>query len=187
MKDRIREIRKAKGLNQTEFGAKIGLSQRGVANIETGSNVTERNFNAICKAFNVNPEWLRNGVGEMFLSVPGDRDAILQSVVKEFGLNPDSALLVKTFLELPEEHRAGVVEFAKTFASAMAAQMGVELTTREEMPVHPTTAQKREIVNRQLAEEEEAAKRGTASSASISMLGSRKILVTALESQNVII
>ena len=28
MNKRIRELRKRKGLNQTEFGAKIGLSQR---------------------------------------------------------------------------------------------------------------------------------------------------------------
>lgn len=173
MKDRIREIRKAKGLNQTEFGAKIGLSQRGVANIETGSNITDRNFNAICKAFNVNPEWLRNGVGEMFLD---DREAILQSVVEEFGLTDESALLVKTFLELPEEHRSGVIAFAKTFARAMAAQMGLETPQRSEMPLHPTTEQKREIVNRQLDDEEAAAKRGIlTSSASISTFGSRKV------------
>ncbi|MBR0289491.1 MAG: helix-turn-helix transcriptional regulator, partial [Selenomonadaceae bacterium] len=94
MNERIRELRKRKGLNQTEFGAKLGLSQRAVANMESeGGTVTERNFDAICKAFNVNPEWLRHGVGEIFMET---RESLLQSIVAEFDLTDGEAALMKT-------------------------------------------------------------------------------------------
>lgn len=172
MNERIRELRKLKEMNQTEFGAKLGLSQRAVANMEAGGTITERNFDAICKAFNVNPDWLRDGVGEIFVET---REALIQSLVDEFDLKPNEAVLLKTFLELPAEHRQGVLKWAENFARTMALQLGVDFPKRQDMPAHPTTSQKREIANRELDDEEAAAKRGTTtSSVSITTLGSRK-------------
>ena len=171
MNERIKELRKRKGLNQTEFGAKIGLSQRAVANMESeGGTVTDRNFDAICKAFNVNPEWLRHGVGEIFVET---RESLLQSVVAEFDLTDGEAALMKTFLELPAEYRAGVLKWAENFARTMAAQLNVDYPLREEMPENPTTEQKREIVNRQLDAEAAASKKG-ASLASTTTSGSKE-------------
>ena len=173
MNGRIRELRKLLDMNQTDFGAKIGLSQKSVTNMEAaGGTVTDRNFNAICKAFHVNPDWLKHGVGEIFVET---REALIQSLVDEFDLSPNEAVLLKTFLELPAEHRKGVLNWAENFARTMALQLGVEYPQREEMPEHPTTAQKREIVNRELDEEDAAAKRGTTtSSASIGSSGSKR-------------
>ena len=173
MNERIRELRKMLDINQTDFGKKIDVSQRVVSSMETpGGTVTERNFNAICKAFNVNPDWLKHGVGEIFVET---REALIQSLVDEFDLSPNEAVLLKTFLELPAEHRKGVLKWAENFARTMALQLGVEYPQREEMPEHPTTAQKREIMNRELDEEDAAAKRGTTtSSASIGSSGSRR-------------
>ena len=66
--NRIKFIRKKNFLTQTEFGIKIGLKQRTIADIESGrTTLTERNFEAICRVFNVNPEWLRDNVGEICL------------------------------------------------------------------------------------------------------------------------
>ena len=82
---------------------------------------------------------------------------------------------MKTFLELPAEYRAGVLKWAENFARTMAAQLNVDYPPREEMPENPTTAQKREIVNRQLDDEEAAAKRGiSTSSASTTTNGLRR-------------
>ena len=160
-------------INQTDFGKKIDVSQRVVSLMETpGGTVTERNFNAICKVFYVNPDWLRHGVGEIFVET---REALIQSLVDEFDLKPNEAVLLKTFLELPAEHRKGVLNWAENFARAMAAQLGVEYPQHEEMPVHPTIEQKREIMNRELDDEAEALKRGTVtSSASIGSSGLRR-------------
>ena len=59
MNTRIREIRQALAINQSEFGEKIGLKQNAVS-------LMEQNIIAICTQFHVNEAWLRTGEGEMF-------------------------------------------------------------------------------------------------------------------------
>lgn len=163
MHERIRALRKLKGLNQTEFGAKIGLSQRAVANIEQSGNVTERNFNAICKVFSVNPEWLREGVGEMFVET---RDAMIQEVAEEFGLTPEETILVRSYLELPRESRAGVLEWAKNFAKKLAAEMGVELPNQQAVKADNELSpdEAADVIRQERADVLASAKRGTSTS-----------------------
>ena len=67
MNKRLRDVRKALKINQTEFAANIGIAQSGYSSIETGENaLTEQNIKLICLIFNVNETWLRTGKGEMF-------------------------------------------------------------------------------------------------------------------------
>ena len=67
MKDRIRAIRKHFGMNQTEFGAEIGMKQSTVTNYELGLRVPlDIVIQTICTRFNVDEHWLRTGEGEMF-------------------------------------------------------------------------------------------------------------------------
>ena len=67
MKDRIKDLRKALNLNQTEFGSRIGVKQGSVAGYESGARVPiDAVITSICREFNVNELWLRQGVGEMF-------------------------------------------------------------------------------------------------------------------------
>lgn len=113
MKDRLRQLRKELlKLNQTAFGKKIGLGQQSVANIETGVNsLTERNFEAICREFNVNPEWLRNGTGEPFLKPKVE--TFLDKIVAEKNLSEDDRALIESVLELPPQAREAVVAWAE--------------------------------------------------------------------------
>ena len=67
MKDRIRQLRKELGISQVDFGNKIGVKQGSIAGYETGARIPlDAVINSICREFNVNEEWLRDGVGEMF-------------------------------------------------------------------------------------------------------------------------
>jgi transcriptional regulator with XRE-family HTH domain len=62
MKDRIREIRTAAGMNQEEFGKKIGLSKSGVQSIEYGRNQPSTNtMLRISDVFKYRLEWIENG------------------------------------------------------------------------------------------------------------------------------
>lgn len=66
MKERIRKLRKELGLNQTDFGSKIGVKQGTIAGYENGSRQPiDAVISAICKEWNVSENWLRNGTGEM--------------------------------------------------------------------------------------------------------------------------
>lgn len=68
MNKRIKEIRKALNLTQKEFAQKIGLKQNAVSILEKdGSTITEQNIKNICTQFSVSEQWLRSGIGEMFI------------------------------------------------------------------------------------------------------------------------
>ena len=66
MKDRIKQIRKQAGLNQDEFGKRIGAKQSTITAYECGNRVPlDVSIAAICREFNINESWLRTGEGEM--------------------------------------------------------------------------------------------------------------------------
>lgn len=67
LKERIRTLRKELGLNQSDFGNKIGVKQGTVAGYESGARTPlDTVIASICREFNVNENWLRTGEGEMF-------------------------------------------------------------------------------------------------------------------------
>ncbi|MDG6614137.1 helix-turn-helix transcriptional regulator, partial [Staphylococcus aureus] len=67
MNERVKEVRKALGLTQEQFGKKINMGRSNLSLIESGKvNVSPRVINDICEKFQVNEDWLRFGKGEMF-------------------------------------------------------------------------------------------------------------------------
>lgn len=77
MGERVKELRKALGLSGEKFGEKIGLKRNSLSQIETGkNNLSEQNILAICREFNVNENWLRYGMGEMFKDMSLDEEII---------------------------------------------------------------------------------------------------------------
>lgn len=60
-------VRKQLNLSQDAFGEKLGLTKSGVSKIERGERgLTDTMFKLVCSTYNVNPNWLRTGEGEMF-------------------------------------------------------------------------------------------------------------------------
>jgi transcriptional regulator with XRE-family HTH domain len=100
--ERIRELRKMHlKLSQEEFGKKLGVTRSVIKNIEL--NVLARPeqkeplIKLICREFNVNETWLRNGEGEVFLqALELDETAAFISRFLEEEENP----LYKIMLEL---------------------------------------------------------------------------------------
>lgn len=67
MKDRIKLLRKNLKMNQTEFGAAIGATQKMITTYETGAVVPDKSIRMlICEKFNVNPTWLETGEGKPY-------------------------------------------------------------------------------------------------------------------------
>ena len=67
IKDRIKQLRKAKGLTQFEFADKLKVSRSNIASYETGKNeLSSAVISLICRTFSVSETWLRTGEGEMF-------------------------------------------------------------------------------------------------------------------------
>lgn len=68
MKDQIKKIRKELDLTQQKFADKIGVQRNTIAQYEMGrTNPSDAIIFSICREFNVNEEWLREGTGEMFM------------------------------------------------------------------------------------------------------------------------
>lgn len=68
MNERVKTLRKVLQLNQTEFGKKIGITMRAVQKWENGKSKPQNStLKSLINTFNVNPDWLLNGNGEMFL------------------------------------------------------------------------------------------------------------------------
>lgn len=68
MKDRIKTLRKTLKMNQNEFANKIHKVTRTLQKYESGEIVPDYSIvQLIAKTFNVNPDWLVTGDGEMFL------------------------------------------------------------------------------------------------------------------------
>jgi len=91
----IREIRKSLKLSQVEFGSRIGLSGITVSRYERGDIVPSVEvLTEIQKIFNVNPDWLIMGEGEIFkkkdieLSEDGERTYKYKYKEEDFVLVP---------------------------------------------------------------------------------------------------
>lgn len=75
MYNRIRTVRKALAMNQTEFARQLGLTQTSLSMIESGRNtITDKNVKLICTTFNISEHWLRTGDGEMFSASPHEKE-----------------------------------------------------------------------------------------------------------------
>ena len=70
MKDRIKMIRKELKMTQQEFANRLKVTRNNIAGYEIGNrNPSDAVISLICKTFNVNEDWLRNGEGDMFIVV----------------------------------------------------------------------------------------------------------------------
>ncbi len=104
MKHRLKEIRRVKGLNQSDFAEKLGISRGHLAGLESGAkNITERLTNDICRIFNVNRTWFTTGEGEMFLD-PLD-DVVVDDEIKQ---------MYKMYRQLDDNMKKVIMQFIKS-------------------------------------------------------------------------
>jgi transcriptional regulator with XRE-family HTH domain len=114
--ERIREIRKELNVNQTVFGSKIGLKQAAIGLYENEQRtVSDRCISDICREFNVNEEWLRNGTGNMFVE---PATFSLDDYARSNNLRDMEINLIRGFMELDHCTRDALYDlFKKAFAT----------------------------------------------------------------------
>ena len=104
MKDRIKLLRSRLDMTQMQFAERINLSRNYIAMIELGSREpSDRTIMDICREFNVSEAWLRDGVGEMFVSrTPDQALAFSLGVLLESG-TPFQKRFIRLLSVLPPE------------------------------------------------------------------------------------
>lgn len=124
MYERIAEISKESGLNKTEFGQRVGISQSMVSLICLGkANPSDRTISDICRVFRVNEEWLRNGTGEKYRKKP--RAEELGEIFADLEVDETvKARFIRTLADFPEEYFAQALEMARKFLERYAQEEG---------------------------------------------------------------
>ena len=75
LNERVKLLRKTLDLTMEKFGEKIGVKKSAISLIESGKNsLTEQMIKSICREFDVDEEWLRNGTGSMFIERTRDEE-----------------------------------------------------------------------------------------------------------------
>ena len=107
--DRISEIRFTLRSSQKEFGDKLGVTDVAISRIERGErNLTEQMAKAICREYNVNHEWLINGIGEMFVS-----DSFIDNLILKYDLSDTGANLIKKYLLLTKSEQEVIEKYLR--------------------------------------------------------------------------
>ena len=100
MQNRIKELRKSLGLNQTEFAKNLGIAPNTISSYEAGTIApSSAIIKSICREYGVNETWLRTGAGDMRRS--RSREAELGELIRSRLIDrPESfqAALVTTLL-----------------------------------------------------------------------------------------
>lgn len=115
MNGRIKLIRKTLGISQRDFGKKIGISDTAVSKLESGErNPSEQTLKSICREFNVDYFWLTEGADvDMFMKLP---NTLMEKLSERYNLNKKSQMVLKTYLEAPDDEREAIENFLTTLA-----------------------------------------------------------------------
>lgn len=71
--ERVRMLRRELGLTQAEMASGMGIGKSALCMIETGkAMLSDRNRNILISKYNVNPDWITSGDGDMYNCPPED-------------------------------------------------------------------------------------------------------------------
>ena len=118
--ERVAEIRKYYGLTQADFGAAIGLTGNYIWMIEKGRRPpSDRTIMDLCREFDINPDWLKTGSGEMIRRKP--RHERLMELCLDAAENPDSpkGTILAALAALSDEQWQALGDIIKTASAAV--------------------------------------------------------------------
>lgn len=120
MNERVKELRKALNLTMDKFGDRLGVHKTAIQKIENGTNnLTDQMLKLICKEFSVNEEWLRTGMGDMFLVT---REDYIEKVSRSYNLDKLDEAIINTYMSFPPEKRAVIKEFILAVSGVSEAE-----------------------------------------------------------------
>lgn len=123
--ERIRELRKSKGITQQKFADELGVPRATIAGYEVNkSEPSSATILLICKIFGVNEIWLRTGEGEMYQPV-----SIEEELASIFGpaMSGDMSSrnrMIRAFAKLPEQYYPILEEAILEYTRKLSQEKG---------------------------------------------------------------
>lgn len=115
--ERIKYVRKEKGVTQQELADALDLKQNTIATYEMDrTRPSERTLKAICSKFDVSYSWLADGIGEPFIEI--ERNDEILNFMSRLLKSEDSfkARLVSVLANLEEDEWVLLEKMAKKLA-----------------------------------------------------------------------
>lgn len=118
LSERIKAVRNAAGLNQKDFGTKIGIGMSAVSLLESGTNnPSDQTLRLICSEFGISRRWLETGEGEM---IDPQVSSDIQSITRTMeGQSEAKKRLVRFVVNMPPD-------LAEAFLAYLDSQMQKE-------------------------------------------------------------
>lgn len=130
----MKKVRKSLGLTQEKFGVPLGMKRNSLSTVESGiNNVTEPLFKSVCRVYNVNENWLRNGTGEMF-NKPSDEvgyyaEFLLEQDDVDSGLRLLIVDMIKAYVDLDDVSKEVFMRYVNNLKDNIIARQSQEKET----------------------------------------------------------
>ncbi len=77
MNERLKRLRRTLNLTQQQFADRLNVGRNNIAGYETGKrSPSDAAIALICREFSVSTQWLREGIGEMFIEQTQDEQIV---------------------------------------------------------------------------------------------------------------
>ena len=156
---RLKELRLHLKLTQEDFAARLHVKRGTVTNYELGRNIPSNSVLAlIYREFLVSPDWLENGVGEMFIH---DAEFSIDTFAKNHGATDLELRIVKAFFSVDQDTRNVFLDQFQRFLAENEKTQAVPKTPAEmtESEIHARALE----IERQMLLEKRAAEGSSAS------------------------
>lgn len=155
---RVKELRLVLKLTQEEFAARLRVRRGAIANYEIGRNPPTDSVKAlIYREFSVSPEWLEQGVGEMFVH---DAEFSIDTFAKNHGATDLELRIVKAFFSVDQDTRNVFLEQFQRFLAEKEKSQEVPKTpaemTESEIHAHALEIERQMLLEKRAAEESSA-------------------------------
>ncbi len=141
---RIKELRKALKLTQTEFGERISLSRNAINNYEQlRANVPPPTEMAIAAEYDVNLEWLRTGKGEMFCK---PANTFIDELAEKYKIDDFVKKALVAYMSLSDSDKKAVRRFIENMTPPPSGEMKIyrAASSKDNHPDEITTLSKEE-------------------------------------------
>ena len=125
MNNRLFTLRKTLSLSQADFGEKLNIKPSTIGGYEKGRRpITDRVVTDICREYNVNEKWLREGIGPMFRPQKSLDNIIAENagnLIKSDCI--EAKVLMAELGSMSEEELKHVYNFMTNVAKKIAAEL----------------------------------------------------------------